>query len=80
MFGFVWLGVNSSVNVYVAFFSYFSPVIEVFFRCYLRITRRSMLRSKDELNTRKSARPMNLQIALQYHLLRKLMATYQKMK
>jgi len=30
---------------------YFASVIEVFFRCYFRITIRSMLRSQDELNT-----------------------------
>jgi len=33
------------------FLPLFSPVIEVFFRCYFRNTRRFMLRSKDELNT-----------------------------
>ena len=45
------LAANSSVNFWVAFLCYLSSIIKVFFHCYFRITRRSMLRSQDELNT-----------------------------
>jgi len=48
---FVGLVVNSSMSSSLFPSIYFSSVIEVFFRCYFRITRRSMLRSQDELNT-----------------------------
>jgi len=37
------------------FLQLFSSVVEIFFRCYFRITRHFMLRSQDELNT--SLRP-----------------------
>jgi len=43
--------VNSSVSSNLFPSICFSSVIEVFFRCYFKITRRSMLRSQDELNT-----------------------------
>jgi len=33
------------------FLQLFSPEVEIFFRCYFRITRRFMLRSQDELNS-----------------------------
>jgi len=42
--------VNSSVISKLLSSVYFSQVIEVFFRCYFRITGRFMLRSQDELN------------------------------
>jgi len=47
---FVWLVMNSSVSSGLFPSIYFSSVIEVFFRCYFRIIRHSMLRSQDELN------------------------------
>jgi len=50
VFSFGWLAVNSSVSFWIAFFNYFPLVIDVFFYCYFRITRRFMLRSKNELN------------------------------
>jgi len=47
---FVWLVMNSSVSSGLFPSIYFSSVIEVFFRCYFRIIRHSMMRSQDELN------------------------------
>ena len=44
---------HESVGKLLSYFlQLFSSVIEVFFRCYFRVTRRFMLRSQDELNTR----------------------------
>jgi len=51
VFSFIWLVVISSLSSSLFSSIYFSSVIEVLFRCYFRITRRSMLRSQDELNT-----------------------------
>jgi len=46
VFSFVWLIVISSLSSSLFSSIYFSSVIEFFFRCYFRITRRFMLRSQ----------------------------------
>ena len=51
VFSFVWLVVISTLSSSLFSSIYFSSVIEFFFRCYFRITRRFMLRSQHELNT-----------------------------
>ena len=41
---------NSFGKLLSRFLQLFSPVVEIFFRCYFRVTRRFMLRSQNELN------------------------------
>jgi len=65
VFSFVRLVVNPSENFQIAFFT----IIKVFFRCCFGITRRSMLRSQDELNRVQMVGQHKFRVVAGYHLI-----------